>query len=210
MTESMFGRIRHAGEAENAVRVTLQKWLHTFLTEVERQNQITPGQIERPRGDSYFRTTDPQSLPNHSIPAIAIEGTGPVTDPQDLDGAGTVTVAWGVSVTVYAKGKNRDDALDNARMIGAAIRATLAGKPSLEGFASDVWWIDEDFGVLEASRERTMAGCEEVFGVQPDGGVMRYGAGPNQPDPDPDPVHDYGEHPTAESVQIDDSILDQE
>lgn len=201
MSIARFGRIRHAGEPEEAVRATLVKWLHTFLNEVERQHDIDAGTLARPR--EYTRTTEPRQLNSANLPVVAIEGTGPLGNPM-VDSKQVIAAEYGVSVTVYAKGRDRDDALDNARIIGAAIRAALTSEQgcTLEGAATDVRWIDEDFAVLEATRERTMAGTEEVFGVLLDD-VMTYGRGPDQPDPDPDPHAEYPDPYTAESVEID-------
>jgi hypothetical protein len=196
-------RIIHSGQVENAVRETLQTWLHTFLNDAERTAGLTPGHVERPH--MWVRTTDALSIPVRKLPTVAIISDGWEQDPSWEEDGGSVW--WAVEVSIFAKGVNRDDALDNARLLTAAARQTLESKRSLGDFADDLRLLDEETELLDASRERTLAGGSVVCSVLVPRTISRD-PGPAVPDP-PDEAPAHPDAPTAETVEITTSHIDE-
>lgn len=187
-------KIPHPGQAEVAVRDTLQTWLSTILADLEDENGLDRGAIERPH--DWVRTADPEKIPIRSLPTVAIVGGGLMDDPEyDTD---TVSTWWAVSVSVFAKGRNRDESLDNARMLTAAARQAVLSKVALDARVEAVRWEDEDVDVVSATRERTLAAGDAVFAVL----IVTdaYGPGPAVPDP-PDENPDHPDPPTADTVE---------
>lgn len=216
MPTSVFGRIVHAGLVENAVRDTLKDWLSTFLAEIEDQNGLAKGTIERPPNDGcWVRTTDPRAIKATHFPTVAIQSDGWAGEPEwdDTDDTGPVaSIPWHVAVTIYAKGRNRDETLDHVRMLIAAAGETLVARGSLDGFATQTDQDDEEYGVIDANRESTLAGAEAVFTVRVPRARNRQ-TGPAAPEPFPPEAPsfpDYGDHPEATTVVVTPSHLDEE
>lgn len=213
---TVFGPMTHAGMVEDAVRDVLEEWVSTYLAEIERQSGVTAGLTVRPK--DWVRTTDPLQIKTTQLPTVAIVSPGwaspPEWDAGDEIGP-TATVWYAVSVIVYAKGRGgstaagRDEALNNARMLIAACREALANKGELHDLIADVIVSDEELGThVHASRERTLTDAEAVFVVRIDHAMTRA-EGPSQPIPD-DSFPDLGDYPSAETIEINQSNLNEE
>lgn len=203
MSEEVFGRIIHAGQVEDAVREALQERFSTVLADAETQWGMPPGTLRRPARRDWVRTTDPEQIPVAELPTVAIENVGALEEPgRDEDGH--VAITFGINIAIFAKGRNRDEALDNARMLLAAMRATFVGRNSLGDFADARWLIDEGYDVIAANRERTLAAAELVCAVRV-GNVATVGAGPEVILPFPPDVPDWPDYdppPEADTVNV--------
>jgi hypothetical protein len=190
-------RIIHSGRVEKAVEATLREWLHTFLNDAEGDDpDAAQGHVERPK--HWIRTTDPLSIPSRQLPVVAIASAGWAREPiWDNEAA---AVWWAVEVAIFAKGDDRDDALDNTRLLAAAVIQTLTSKSSLDGFADDTRVLDLELDLIDGSRERTLAGASAVFEVLVPRSIALH-PGPTTPDPEgtapPRP-----DTPTAETVTV--------
>lgn len=216
MLPNRFGPMTHAGMVEDAVRDVLEEWVNTYLAEIERQSGVTAGVTRRPQ--DWVRTTDPLAIKTNQLPTVAIVSPGWASPPEwDADGEDgpTATVWYAVSVIVYAKGRGggsavaRDEALNNARMLIAACREALANKGELHDLIADVVVNDEELGThVHATRERTLTDAEAVFVIRIDDAMTRA-EGPLVAIPD-DSFPDLGDYTTAETIEIDQSNLNEE
>lgn len=202
MSTEVFGRIVHAGQVEDAVRSTLQKWLSTFLSEGEAQWGLPKGTISRKF--QWPRTIDPMSLGPAMVTTIAIQSVGAVGGVHE-NGDGTLDISEGINVAVFTKGRDRDESLDHARQLLIAIIACLRAHRSLEGFADTTRVLDYGYNLVRGSQERTLAGAEVVLRVDV-ADVAGNSQGPDLPDPLPEPP-DAGSYPdypqyTADTVHV--------
>jgi hypothetical protein len=202
MSEIVFGRIIDAGQVEEAVEGALRERLSVVLAAAEEQWGLEPGTIKRPA--RWIRTVDPGALGEANMPLVAIENVGALAEPE-VDGDGQISIRFGINVAVFAKGRNRPEALTTARRICAAVRATLIGRSSLGEFADAVWLIDEGYGdYIDARRERTITDAQVVFGVLVSN-VATRGAGPEVVPDFPPTVPDwpvFEDPPEAETVTV--------
>lgn len=208
---SVIGPIVSRGQVENAVRDVLQEWLHTYLIAVEEQHDITRGTIRRPQ--DWVRTTDPSAIPTRLLPTVAIISPGFAEDPDwdfDDDLGPTATFLYMVNVAVFARGraKQRDEALDNAGILIAAVAAALLNKGATHPLIGAVDPLfDQDLGtIVDGNRERTLADAQALFTVTVPN-ALTLAQGPTIPVP-PDSLPPTGEYGEADDVQITTSRLD--
>lgn len=186
---SEIGNIVTAWDVEQAVKATLQTWLDTYLTDCERQSggRWAIRKIDRPPHpvQSWEIVSEYTDIPGKILPAISIESSTMATDPQ-IEAEGDVTGHWSISVQAVVKGQNRPHSRDIASMYEAAIRTILQHKGSLDGFADGTVLGRSNFGLIPASRGKTLVGCEVPITVIVPQTNLR-GPGPDVPDDPVDP-----------------------
>lgn len=138
----IFGPIRTAAVAEQAVTATLQRWMPTYVAELERQNGLAAGSIPAVRGwtlTNQFDQSQSDQTPTIIVISPGSEGT-PVRS-----GEGAITVVWRVEVAVIANGRDRASSNLFAKVYAAAIRAIVVQQPSLGGVAAASVYAGESF-----------------------------------------------------------------
>lgn len=146
---SVYGNILHLGEVEDAVTALLQKYISTYLAELERQLERPVGSIGRPR--TWNTAFDLDNWPVNTLPIVSVvaASTGDVT--QNGAGGYSTRVTFGVGAVI--SGQTQKNTRELTQIYGAAIRAAIAQHGSLDGFSDGTEWLGEEYRDLgEANR----------------------------------------------------------
>lgn len=200
---TVIGRIVHRGQVEAAVEEVLDTWTHTYLLQVEADDDLEPGVMTRPK--IVERSTNPLGLKSPQLPAVVIVSGGWTEDPEweSTEDGIVATLTWQIILTVYAQGSAgvADDALDNAGRLIAAASAALANKGATHPLIEHVRLLDLDLGTnVDHGRERTLTDAQAVFSVRTENALT---LGPGLPTPiPPEDTPDIPDAPEADTVNI--------
>ncbi len=198
-TTSIFGRIVAGADVETWCIDLAQRWFSTYLAEVERQHNIVAGTIARPR--VYVRTTSFDKWPEDQLPALMLVAQGILTPPVK-HGDGTYTARWLMGLAAVCSARTQQESHDLASLYMAALRNLFIQRPSLDGHANGVDWVDERNDDLEYDDQRSLSSGRAQFLVQVEN-VSVADAGPVTPDkpltPDTDPWPGW---PTVQTVDV--------
>jgi hypothetical protein len=202
---SAFGPLVAASDIEDRLAATLQRWLASYLYEIERLHQITPGTLPQPR--SWVRSSAIEKFPEDQLPAVIIGSPG-LTDPPVADGAGHYTASWRVLLGVeVVAGPNRR-ALELARLYALALRGVALQQQQDPGVSGPdvvrIDWRDERYDQLDTIDDRTVCVGVVELAVQVAGVITRQ-AGPLDPllPPETVPGPESPAWPTADTVDVD-------
>lgn len=185
MTESVFGQIISTENVEDAYVATIKLWADTYLSEVERQNDISVPTIGRPA--SYQQTYDMDNWPLDQMPGVIVVCRG-TTGTLERQGDQTYGGWFEVGVGVLVSGQNTLDARTVGQRYQAAMNALILQQGSLGNFATST--VLTSFSVdLQDVENRYLALAVSEFLTFVDG-IVAASAGPILPDPTeltPDP-----------------------
>lgn len=194
---SQFGRIVSDDQVEDAVVATLKKWTPTYLAEVERQRGLEPGYYQRPVDSSFLLHTDFDKWPEEMLPVVEVISPG-VDDDPPRKGAGDYHAHFLIGVIGIVSGADQFESRRFAHRMGAAIRAILTQKASLDqaldGTVFGTSWLGERNNELPSDSERSIWAIRQLFLIQVSNVLQR--GGPINPDPLPDPEAPPGDWPT--------------
>jgi hypothetical protein len=184
---SIFGRIVTGDDVETWCLDLFRRWTGTYLSEVERQHGLAAGFWARPRG--FVRVLSFDKWPEDQLPVVMLVSTG-VANPPERRGDGVYYARWIMGLGVLCSARSEQETHDMARHYIAAIRALVSQRPSLEGLAQGVKWMDESYTPLPYDDSRSLCAGQAIFQVDVDD-VTTTLAGPATPDdplePDTDP-----------------------
>lgn len=197
---SIFGRIITGDDVEQAVLALLRRWSGTYLAELERQHDLEAGTLPRIR--SYETAPSFDNWPEDQIPACIVVSPG-ITGPPVRGGRGSYMARWSVGLGCVCSARTQAEAHRLGMLYIAALKTLILQRPSLEGFAAGVDWVDESYTELSFDDRRTLGAGMAIFNVQVDD-VVTAQAGPLTPadplDPDTSP---WPEWPHADTVTVD-------
>lgn len=195
MSELRFGTLLTPYGIEEAIKDFIEKWLPTYLAEVERQTETTAGEIVRPA--SYRVTRQPEGTwPEDTLPAVNVNAA-----PGEYEQGNDALGQWfDVTAMAVAYGLDEDDARRTAQFYSAAIAALLLQQGSLDGLAENLSPVGMEFADLGDSARSLARGAFTCKVFVP--GVVNRDRGPNQPDPNPDPDQPFGDLPTVSEVDV--------
>jgi hypothetical protein len=202
-TDSAFGPLVAGSDIEDRLQATLQRWLASYLYEIERLHQITPGTLPAPR--SWVRSSAIEKFPEDQLPAVMIGSPG-LTDAPVADGTGHYMATWRVLLGVeIVAGPNRR-ALELARLYTLALRGAALQQQQDPGVTGPsvvrIDWLDERYDELDTIDDRSVCVGICELGVQA-AEVLRRAGGPLEPliaPQPPDPTSPTW--PTATQAEI--------
>lgn len=137
MTGSVYGRVITGSDVRAAAQATLQRWLPTYLAEMQRQKNLTLPPVR------HYSTGIPDDTPPDQLPGVVLVAPG-ITGEPERRGAGRYDAWWALGVGVVVAHKERDTACLWAETYTGALKACLVQQKALGGFASDLEWVDEE------------------------------------------------------------------
>lgn len=206
---SVWGQIVTPLDVEAAIKTTLQTWLDSALTELERHD---PGFAVReiPRPEMWEVVTDIDEIedwPDRLLPAVIVESTGRATDPA-YGADGEVDGAFAMNVTTIFRGSGKIiDRELNRRivvMLATAVELVLIKAPAGFGIDAAVLPGATDYDIASPTKPRTLSGAQTEITVVVGHVANRYGL-PDEPDPpDQEPPAESPEYPdhTQTSVTV--------
>jgi hypothetical protein len=134
---SVYGRIVTGMDVRAAAQATLERWLPSYLAEMQRQKNLTLPPVRH-----YSTGIDP-ATPADKLPGVVLVAPG-ITGTPERRGAGVYDAWWALGVGVVVAHELRDTACLWAETYTGAIKACLVQQKSLGGFAADLEWVDEE------------------------------------------------------------------
>jgi len=188
--DSIYGPLVSSYDIELSVLQAMQKWIHSYLTEVERRHEMAPNTWPRPR--AWRITSDLERMPEDQLPAILVRSSGTAPERPEHTGEGLYRAQWRVEVgaQVAAKSVIVDDcvplAVRNARLWALALRGVIVQQQDDRGIVGYWDWLGERYDVLDADADRTI--CMGVALIECDAfEVINRWAGPLEPIAPPEP-----------------------
>jgi len=206
----VFGPLISGYDVELASLLALQKWMHTYLAQVERLQGLAVNTWPRPR--AYRITSEFERMPEDQLPAIIVRSGGTNAEPRPVGtGEGLMRGSWRVEfgALVSARSIIVDNcvplALKLARLWALAIRGVVVQQQDDRGIIAFWDWIDERYDVIDADADRTICLGMVTVDVECHNVINRW-AGPldplSPPEP-PDPPILPPSWPLAEVVDVD-------
>lgn len=197
---TIFRRIVTGADVEGWCLDLVKRWLSTYLAEVERQHGVPAGTWQRPR--AYVVAPSLDKYPEDQLPCILLISVGLAERPL-RNGDGRFRTLWQMGLACVCSAATMAETHRMAHHYGAALYALFNQRPSLDGKADGVDWLDYDVGdTIDYDDQRSLAAGIASFTVQVDAAVSA-GAGPVTPGdpltPDTDPWPDW---PDAETVDV--------
>jgi hypothetical protein len=180
---SIFGPIVTGYDLEVWTLQLCRKWFGTYLSEMERQHGLTAGTFKRPL--SYTVAPSFDKFPEDQLPAIVLVSAGLAEQPAK-QGDGNMHGRWDLLAGGIVSARRQDEAHAMAQFYCGALRWLLIQRPSLDGHAQGVVWMDEDYTMLEFDETRSLAAGVARFTVEVEN-VSNAKAGPLTPEEPLDP-----------------------
>lgn len=189
---SVYGRILSDDLVEDAVVLHLANWTPTFLGEVAAQCGLARDYYLPPV--QYTVRADFDKFPEEMLPLVVVTSPGILDDPVKT-GRGVYRCRFQINVTCVCSSIDQVATRQYANRMGAAVRAVLLKKQSLDRALDEtvrgIDWIGERNQELPSEADRTIWGNRQIFLVEVDD-VITKGGGPVGPFPPggtvPDPA----------------------
>src|SRR5688572_31890645 len=121
--------------------------METYLREVELQLGMEIKTLARPR--SYTRKNSFESgYVEEQLPRIVVICPGLAEQPY-AEGDGSYFARWNLGVGVLVSARDEASTRMLAQVYAATVRAILLQRSSLDGVATGVFWIDEQYDEFE-------------------------------------------------------------
>lgn len=196
---SVFGSIVTIDQVKRAVVEHVDRWIETYLAEIERQNGLDPRTINQPA--SYI-TVDDEGLnkwPEDQLPCVVVMCPGTSDTPRSTSEG--VSAAFVVNIAVIVSSITAKDTSEVASYYGAAVNALMVQNQSLGGFAAGTVWRGVRLDDLAPDDGRTIAAVTNVFAVGVENVVQTGSFGLTEPPEDPYDVPDF-ETPESITVEV--------
>jgi hypothetical protein len=179
---AVFKNILVASAIEEATINQLVKWLPTYIREVERLTDLPVGEIPYPKYYTNRNSFDVQ--PGEDWPKVVVLSPG-LADAPVAKGDGQYYASWRLGVGVACAATNESLANMLARVYGAAVRAIMVHKQSLNGIAQVVRWVEESYDDLPIPSQNMLFRAAAVYFTVECENVVTKWAGPAEPDEEP-------------------------
>lgn len=103
-------------------------------------------------------------------PSFVVSSPGLAGAPT-RSGDGSYNATWRVIVTFFCRGEGYGDTATRARQYAKAGRAAVMRHQQLDGLASAVDWVGEEYDRINARDARTLAGAFVTFDIDIDGAL---------------------------------------
>lgn len=178
MTPPPNGEVLTRGKIQSLITQHLEKWLTTYLCEVDEEEGLARGTTAWPR--SYQRVPKLNNDLNKQLPALLVICPG-TSDKPTKEGDGNYRAKYTVGIAALVKGSDQVSASEIAGRYGAAIRQAIVQQLSYLGdHVRGASWEGESFDDLAVDTERTMASVTVHFDME-FRNVLNDRVGPSRP-----------------------------
>lgn len=138
----LFGPLRGPWQVESAAVTSLQKWMSTYLEEVQRQNGLALGVLQKP--SLVYGAGDETAWDQSTVPAVIVVCEAPEHEPERYSDSG-YTVAYRVTTYAVLQSENEDLARRDAGLYAVALMGVMT-----QEFAGDNLGLVSDVMMLAA------------------------------------------------------------
>jgi hypothetical protein len=178
----VFANILVASELEEAAINTMVTWLPTYLREVERQLGIQVGTTPMP--EHYSNRNSFDYVPGEKYPKVVAISPG-LADTPLADGRGQYRANWRLGVGAVIAATTEVEANLRVKIYGAAFRQLFIDKQSLNGHATAIRWVDEDYPDLPIPNQNMLFKAAATYFTVDCQDVATKWGGPTEPDDEP-------------------------
>lgn len=194
---SIHGHVVVGHEIRDAVKDTIEKWIETYLAEIERREGMDPRSLPLPADYVTVRNDRLDKWPESQLPAVIIMSPGTSRRPSRK--GDVVSAVFAVNVAVIVSSSDQEETLITAERYAAALLLLFTEQASLGGFAQTTLWGGQRWDSLPPEDGRTLASTINVFEVVVGTAVELHG-GPGEPPEDPYEASDW---PVAQTTHLD-------
>lgn len=187
ITNAVFRDILAASDIEEATILQLAKWIPTYLREMEKQKGLPIGKLPYPKHYSNRNSFD--IIPGEDFPKVIVISPGLANDPI-AKGDGQYTAMWRLGIGVGIAAETEEYANMAVKVYGAAVRAIMVHKQSLDGLAQVIRWVDETYDDLPIPSQNQLYKAAALYFTIDCEDVVTKWAGPDEPDDEP---YDFGQ-----------------
>jgi hypothetical protein len=203
--DSIFGRIVSGDDVERWCVQLVQRWVSTYLSEVERQHGVSAGTLQRPR--AYVTAPSLDKWPEDQLPAVILVSVG-LSDAPIKAGDGKYRARWDMGLACVCSARTQAQSHSAAMSYMAALRALFVQRPSLDGRADGTMWNSETYDDIDYDDARSLSAGIAHFIVDVCD-VTTANAGPVTPDaPLPDDTEPWPLWPQVLTTDIDVEAVD--
>ena len=183
---TVFGPIFVASTLEEAVIDLLKEWFPTYLRNMETILELPVGKLVGPR--VYTNRNSFDAIPGDDMPLCVVISPGLQEEPETYE-RGRYTACWSLGVGIAIAAETEVLANKLAKIYGACARAILLHNQDINGLATRVDWLDENYDDLPIEDQLMQYRAAGIyFSVDVEDAVHKY-IGPAEPDQDPyDPL----------------------
>jgi hypothetical protein len=183
--DDIFKPIIDGNTLEQAIRDSIRAWWDVYSKEYALQRGYD-NPLPRPR--SWIISQDVNRDGADQLPTVVVISPGLTGERPTRDGEGNFTAKWSVGVGIFVAAKNRGSTAKLVREYAAIIRAIVIQKPTFDGVASYVDWVDESYDDAFAFRDdETIAAGQVILDVTVEDVLNKFGGPSGDPPPLPDP-----------------------
>jgi hypothetical protein len=193
-------------DVDREVIAPLMLWMPTYLSQLERERNLSPRLLARPKPESYQNALEDLNFPDAMLPAIVVTTAQTEGEPEPqiagVDDAYAAT--WLVRVSAVVRGRTPPECREVAALFSGCVRRILVNQATALGKAR---WLgslvmpvpdttDTQGRYLAAGVTRWSVLVDEA--ISGDGPVMPGPDDPPYPPPDPAGNPDQPFDPLAE------------
>jgi hypothetical protein len=176
---SVFGRIVTASQIEEAFILTLKQWFPTYLSEMERQLNMSVNSLPHPQNYTNRNSFDAEKA--EEIPKVVVISPGLEGAPI-LVGSKTYRASWRVGVGVATAASEEEMANKMMKAYAGATRAIILQQLSRDTVPiAQVEWVLETYDDLPIPGQIQQYKAASLFFVVDVETVVSKGRGPDVP-----------------------------
>lgn len=202
---AIFGPLFDPTRVADDVETFIKRWIRDYLSAVERQQGLTPGQATTARPTSWIKRNLLADIPGEDMtPAIVIVSRGANGPPRITPQGSQIPMDIGIAAVTAGAGEPTDAARKFAGRYSIAIAGMMWHKRNLDvvpGRYRVLSWDDYRLDDLPAEEARTRAIARLEFTINVND-FIAMASGPATPTEEPDPFPPPDDRPTVADPQV--------
>lgn len=177
---TQFGNLLNPADLEKAVLATLELWFPTYLREVERQAGWQVDRLTNPVRFTNRNSFDAEA--GEPLPKVVCISDGTVGSP--IKNGKQYRAVWNIGIGVATAARSEEEANDNSKAYGTAVRALLLQHQNLDDSIAvqEIIWTGEKYDDLPIPSQSNLYRAAGIyFTVDVEDVVSRW-TGPDVPD----------------------------
>ena len=135
-----FGPLVVATDIDDAVIGVVQKWINTYLSQVELERGLGDETLKRPRPANIINALSVVEFMDNALPAVVVNTTNTTATPIVMAG-GDTSVFWRATISCVVRGKTQPATKVLASLYEGSVRRLMLQQAQKEhGLITDCRW----------------------------------------------------------------------